>query len=84
MMKKMTAIKTTILVLSWLVVSAPGVVFLHSYWSAKNMPLEVTTRPVAFVAIMGCVHFVGYCVYVNQHFGLRWFSILVATQYTPA
>jgi len=83
-MQSMTATKTTILILSWLGISALGFVLLHSYWSTEGMPILAKTRPLVFIAIMGCIHFVGYCVFQNQHFGLRWFSILLAHEYKPA
>ncbi len=81
-MQNTTASKTIILFSSWLVISAIGAVLLHHYWS--SVPIYSKTRPLVFIAVMGCVHFVAYCIYTNQHFGFRWFSILLAPEYKPA
>jgi hypothetical protein len=83
-MQNSAAIRTSILLFSWLLTSAIGAVYLYFSWLAKGSQIHATTRALAFIAIMGCVHFVGYCAYEKQHFGYRWFAVLLAPEYKPA
>jgi hypothetical protein len=65
-MADMTAIQKTALVTSFVLTSAVGCAFVYLYWSAEGAAAIGIGRAVAFVAIMACVHAIGYLLYQQQ------------------
>jgi len=62
----MTAIQKTTLATSFVLTSGIGCAFVYLYWSAEGAATIGVGRAVAFVAIMACVHAIGYLLYQQQ------------------
>jgi hypothetical protein len=57
------------ILLSFLIISALGCLFLLGFWSAQRRIDIGLVRSVGFVIIMAGVHFVGYRIYQRQRDG---------------